>query len=114
MLIKMDGTDGPYWLRRKFDRTFTASERQLELIGSWRGHMSFEDLLVERGSPFAGSFEGIDRFQCDGREWVRFTHPFHEYCFDERSRRTARWGKSCRFRPRKRGGSRSSETPNLG
>jgi hypothetical protein len=82
MLIKMDGPDGPYWLRKKFDRTFTASERELEIIGSWRGHLSFDDLLVERGGPFAGSFEAIDRFQRDQKEWVRFAHPTYEYCFD--------------------------------
>jgi hypothetical protein len=83
MLTKRMGPDGPYWEREKFNRgSFTASPHRLEGVASWRGQMSFEDLLVERGGPFAGSFDGIDRFQRDGREWVRFCEPMLEYCFD--------------------------------
>jgi hypothetical protein len=83
MLERMEDEGGPYLLRRKFDRgQLTASPRQLKIIGSWRGQMSFDDLLVERGGPFAGSFEVIDRLERDGKSWVRFSHPTLEYCFD--------------------------------
>ena len=59
-----------------------SSAHQLKLIATWRGQMSFDELLVERGGPFAGSHDVIDRFQRDGREWVRFCHSVLEYCFD--------------------------------
>src|SRR5689334_8521754 len=82
MLVKKQGPDGPYWVRKKYDpKMFTAPARELDLIAGWRDQMSFADLLEERGGPF-GAFQRVGRSERDGKTWERFCSITYEYCFD--------------------------------
>lgn len=83
MLVKKQGPDGPYWLRKKYDaKMFTAPQRELDQIAGWRDRMSFADLLEERGGPFLGAYQQVGGLERDGKSWQRFCAFTYEYCFD--------------------------------
>ena len=83
MLVKNDGPDGPYWVRKKYDpKSFTAPQRTLDQIAGWRDTMSFSDLLKERGGPFLNGYMRLGRIERGGKSWERFCSYSSEYCFD--------------------------------
>src|SRR5438477_9595472 len=82
MLVKMQGPDGPYWLRKKYDpKELTFSQRAIADIADWRGQGSVEELVAQRDGPFS-SYQAIGELERDGKKWVRFTGFRYESCVD--------------------------------
>jgi hypothetical protein len=83
MLKKMQGPEGAYWLRPKYDpKDYTFSQRRIDDIAGWRDQMSVKALLEERGGPFLGTLQQLGTIERDGKVWERFCGYSNEACVD--------------------------------
>lgn len=64
------------------NRFYEASQSTLDKLASYQIRGTFDDLLSDYEGPFRGTYEVVERFECDGKLWARVRHYYYQHLID--------------------------------